>query len=262
MDKKRWSHRVRYARFTVLSYFQSGTVDNGEKIECLSLVRSQVRILFGPIPCVILIEGDFGNVGFAGASSFLLHYITNLPILSTELIMSKLMLGSRFNIFSRLWGSSGSEFLTDVCVSIFQRLHLRLEDWNHGNSVANRGDYLPQSAGVSQPNSTFPKPSSIHHQGKLSNTLQSCQYGVSEGPHPGEMSSISSPLSTGKPNTNKDFQCPYCPQRSTSSSNHRVHMRTHTGEKPYSCKFCGKGFAQSNNLKRHMIVHLGGNIIQ
>jgi hypothetical protein len=35
----------------------------------------------------------------SGGSGFLLHYITNCPILSIELIMSKLMLSSPFNIF-------------------------------------------------------------------------------------------------------------------------------------------------------------------
>ena len=42
----------------------------------------------------------------------------------------------------------------------------------------------------------------------------------------------------------------------TSLSGVRMHVKTHSGEKPYSCKFCNKGLSTARDLAKHIkVIH-------
>ena len=62
------------------------------------------------------------------------------------------------------------------------------------------------------------------------------------------------PLSAQTPTTHPDrYVCPQCAKAFSRPSSLRIHVHSHTGEKPFVCPHagCGKAFSVRSNMKRH-----------
>lgn len=55
----------------------------------------------------------------------------------------------------------------------------------------------------------------------------------------------------------KMYKCHICTKRFCHQDSLRLHLYTHTGERPFECPFCAKHFSDPSNLNRHQRIHTG-----
>ena len=55
--------------------------------------------------------------------------------------------------------------------------------------------------------------------------------------------------------TKTEYTCDWCKKTFLNQSKVRVHILTHTGERPLMCEVCGQLFKFKNNLKTHIEAH-------
>lgn len=57
------------------------------------------------------------------------------------------------------------------------------------------------------------------------------------------------------PDETSSFECGLCKLKLSSKGNLKVHMVTHTGERPFHCSYCPKSFRQKQSLIVHIRIH-------
>ncbi|KAI0305757.1 hypothetical protein B0F90DRAFT_1700817 [Multifurca ochricompacta] len=75
--------------------------------------------------------------------------------------------------------------------------------------------------------------------------------------YPTTSSAISSGLVTPEQPSAK-YECPYCGKGFTRPSSLKIHVHSHTGERPFRCTFegCSRTFSVQSNMRRHARTHL------
>ncbi|KAI8332614.1 hypothetical protein BC941DRAFT_402284 [Chlamydoabsidia padenii] len=71
----------------------------------------------------------------------------------------------------------------------------------------------------------------------------------------------SSPVQNHQQQQRHRYHCQHCPKTFSRPSSLRIHIYSHTGEKPHICPYfeCGRRFSVQSNMRRHIRVHVENN---
>lgn len=60
-----------------------------------------------------------------------------------------------------------------------------------------------------------------------------------------------------RPDNSKQYHCTFCQKKFMRPSSLKIHIYSHTGEKPFNCSYsgCRRRFSVQSNMRRHLRVH-------